>query len=117
VNVWDISTGKKLLTLEGFNQVLGSIVVSRDERRLVTSNIGQEPIRFWDTESWDELLNLQGRSGYYLGNPRFLSDGNTLATDEVGLESGTARILLWRPPSWEEIAAAEAKEKTESKQP
>src|SRR6185503_1611387 len=102
----------KLTSLEGHNQVLSRIVLSPDERRLITSTIGQgEPIRFWDTESWNELLNIQGRSGCSLGNPRFLSDGHTFSAVEVDLESRVENARLWRAPSWEEIAAAEAKEK------
>jgi hypothetical protein len=36
---------------------------------------------------------------------------------EVNLQTHALDVRLWRAPSWEEIAAAEAKEKLESKQP
>jgi hypothetical protein len=67
--------------------------------------------------SWNELLNLEGRSGCVRDDPRSLSDVNTLEAEEVDFESGAKHVLLWWPPSWEEINAAEAKEKMESKQP
>jgi WD40 repeat protein len=89
----------------------GWIVLSSDEQRLVASTIGLDPIRFWDTESRNELLNLQGHPGSMLIAPRFLSDDNTLAAIEVNFESGERNVRLWRAPTWEEINAAEAREK------
>jgi eukaryotic-like serine/threonine-protein kinase len=117
VNIWNILTGKKVLSLEGHNQILSSISVSPDQRRLITSTIGQEPIRFWDTESWNELLNIQVSPGCIVSDPRFLSDGNTLAAVETDIESGIDNVRLWHVPSWAEIAAAEAKEKADARLP
>jgi hypothetical protein len=37
--------------------------------------------------------------------------------ETLQFRSRTEMVRLWRAPSWEEIAAAEAKEKTEIKQP
>jgi hypothetical protein len=71
----------------------------------------EEPIKIWGTKSWEELANI-GIDGARLFKPRFLPDGNTLAAMDAN------QVLhLWRAPSWKAIEAAEAKEKTESKQP
>jgi WD40 repeat protein len=50
--------------------------------------------------------------GSIFGLTRFSPDGNTLGT-----ESSDGTLNLWRAPSWEEINAAEAKEKAGSPQP
>ena len=81
-------------------------------RRTATSTIGQEPIKLWDTTSWEETANLEVH-GAILNVTGFLPDGNTL----VGFDSRQRVLHLWRAPSWEEIAAAEAKEKAEIKEP
>jgi len=114
-DVWDLATGTKLVSLEGFNQALLQSVVSPDEARLVTSTIGQEPIRFWDVESWNEVLNLPGRPGCLLNKPHFLSDANTLAATEVDFASGLQQVRLWRAPAWAEINAAESNDPAERK--
>ena len=55
-----------------------------------------------------ELLTLDGTS-LPLDLARWSADGDVILV-------GTP-WQVWRAPSWEEIAAAEAKEKTETKQP
>lgn len=65
------------------------------------------PSRLWDVDTRQELLNLSGiGSGL---NVRWSADGNVILAGPPW--------QAWKAPSWEEIAAAEAKEKAQKKQP
>jgi len=94
---------------------------SPDGKRLVMGSIGRHVVQVWDTESWQDVLTLQGKGASYIKS-EVSADGNTIAAlDATGL------LQLWHAPSWQEIAAAEAndppaqgdggKGKAESKQP
>jgi serine/threonine protein kinase/WD40 repeat protein len=88
-----------------------SVAFSPDNKRLAAGSSGHESIRLWDVESKEELLALDEPS-WVSWKTDFSPDGNVLGSmDEL-------RVLrLWRAPSWEEIAAAEAKEKAVIKKP
>ena len=108
INVWDVSTQDKVISFPGHNLVLRHLVLSADGRRMATSTIGQQPIKLWDTSGWEEVGSLMGRPDVHLRAPAFLSDGNTIAAIEEGLNDATVTYRLWQAPSWEEIEAAEA---------
>ena len=73
---------------------------------------GRESIRLYDTSTWLDTLTLEGAKDSLW--PTMISpDGNVIGAGS--LDGG--RLQLWRAPSWEEIAAAEAKEKMEGKLP
>ena len=117
INVWDFTTQEKKFSLPGHNLVIYKIQVSPDERRMTSSTVGSEPIKIWETQGWNEVASIEGRPGFKLVEHRFLPDGNTIAGIEANLETQAVDIRLWRAPSFEEIAATEAKERAESKQP
>jgi hypothetical protein len=52
------------------------------------------------------------RGGFVFSATGFSRDGSTIAALNL-----LGDLDLWRAPSWEEIAAAEAKEKAEMKRP
>jgi WD40 repeat protein len=88
-----------------------ALTFSEDERSLATfTTRPSAAITVWSipdgqklgTFSMDDLSNVTGQS----------PDGNV-----IGSRNGQNTLRLWRVPSWEEIAAAEAKEKTESQKP
>ncbi len=106
--IWDTSQDKKVETLYGHNLVSLGIEFSTDGRRMTSFTIGSEPIRIWDTESWQTVFSLDPKPGTFLWNSRFLSDGNTIATNEGIFATEEHWIRLWQAPSWEEIEAAEA---------
>jgi hypothetical protein len=72
-------------------------------------------MKFWHAATGKEI--------FALGPPNpvhsflFSPDGEYLAITWDSGSRGKRRVELWRAPSFEEIIAAEAKEKTESKQP
>jgi WD40 repeat protein len=81
--------------------------------RVVASGSGyaDSSIRFWDTSTWTEERVLRGHT----------DEVRAVATSEsaqlVASAGKDANLMLWRQqgksaPSWEEIAAAEGKEKT-----
>ena len=109
--VWSIEPMREIGTLRGFRQGIDSVAFSPDGSRLAAGGSGKEALKLYDTAGYQELLTLEAdASGYH--DIEFSPDGNVL-----GLMSGQGVALFWRAPSWEEIAAAEAKEKPQIKQP
>ena len=81
---------------------------SPDGRRLFSTDRRQEAVKLWDVGTRQELLTLAG-AGSALIAARWNADGNVILAGPPW--------QAWSAPSWEEIAAAEAKKKTESKKP
>jgi serine/threonine protein kinase/WD40 repeat protein len=94
------------------------VAFSPDGRRLISTSGGREAVKLWDVATRQEVLTLGGIGGS-LNGARWSADGNAIL-------AGTP-WQAWTAPSWEEIAAAEAKDplssdfgmqgKTESKKP
>jgi WD40 repeat protein len=84
------------------------IAFSPDGRRLISTCTGRDAVKLWDVGTRQELLTLSGSAGL-LYEARWTADGDAILAGPPW--------QAWRAPSWEEIAAAEAKEKAESKQP
>jgi WD40 repeat protein len=100
--------GKLIESLHGHLLVANGSAFSPDGRRLFSTCGGQEAVKLWDVGTRQELLTLAGTdSDIYL--PRWSADGDVILAGPPW--------QAWRAPSWEEIDAVEAKEKTESKQP
>jgi WD40 repeat protein/serine/threonine protein kinase len=108
--VWDAATWRPVATLGGFLNGAHSVSFSRDGRRLAISSDGKEAVRLWDTDSWQDVYTLDAPGTGFQG-AWFSPDGNTIVWG-----SQTA-LCVWRAPSWEQIAAAEAKETTRANQP
>ena len=109
VRLFDLAKGEWTEDLHGHLNGVHGLAFSADGRRLISSSLGgRETVKLWDVGTRQELLTLGG-IGAYLKEARWSADGDLIL---VG-----APWQAWRAPSWEEIAAAEAKEKTETKQP
>jgi len=111
IRLWDLATLRPAATLGSFLIGAHSVSFSQDGTRLMAGGDGDEAIKIWDINSRQELLTL-GASTDVFRTPKFSPDGNIL-----GSEQQDGVLHLWRAPSWAEIAAAEAKEKTETRQP
>ena len=109
--VWNTATWQQVATLGGVLNGVNSARFSADGKRLVVASNGNEAVKLYDTESWQEVFTL-GASGTGFKGAMFSPDGNTIVWGNQ-----TGDVYIWRAPSWEEIAAAEAKEKAESRQP
>ena len=109
--LWDVATLRETATLKGHRRSIHALDISPDGRRLATGGGGDESVKLWDMRTHQELITLFGE-GSMVNRLAFSPDGNKL----VGLNN-LGQLHIWHAPSWEKIAAAEAKEKAESKQP
>ena len=78
------------------------VTFSPDGRRLISASGGREVVKLWDVGTRQELRTLSG-TGSNLSGARWSADGDVILAGPPWQD--------WRAPSWEEIAAAEAKEK------
>ncbi len=106
VRLRDLFAHREVATLRGHVGGVWSAALSPDGRRLATGGSGaSDAVKLWDLATQRELLTLQGE-GEFFQHVAFSPDGSTLmATSFAGIAH------LWRAPSWEEIAAAEKKQK------
>jgi WD40 repeat protein len=111
VHVFDTATWRREATVGGFFNGAHSVAFSLDGKRLAVGSGGKEAVKLFDTESWQDVLTLDGQ-GYDYQSLACSPDGNI-----IGWLSSSGGLHLWRAPSWAEIAAAEAREKAEIKQP
>jgi WD40 repeat protein/predicted Ser/Thr protein kinase len=99
--LWDVPS-RRSFTVRGNYRVVYGVSFSPDGQRLISG--GGDPtdvVRLMDLGSRRYVATLPGEPDDYWFQ-EMSSDGNTLAA--IGMH-GTA--LLWRAPSWAEIAAAE----------
>jgi WD40 repeat protein len=102
--LWDVATLQPVATLKGFLLGAHSVAFSPDGRRLAAGSNGREAVKLWDVETRQELLTLSGEGSLFIGLS-FSPDGRYLmAINEAGLAH------IWTAPTWEEIAAEEAKD-------
>jgi WD40 repeat protein len=103
VRLFDPAKGEWIADLYGHMNSVAGIAFSADRRRLISTYGGREAVKLWDVGTRQELLTLVG-VGSFLSAARSSADGD---------------MILAGPPwqAWEEIAAAEAKEKPETKKP
>jgi WD40 repeat protein len=108
--VWlfDPSKGELIESLHGHMNAVFGIAFSADGRRLISTSGGREAVKLWDVGTRQELLTLGG-VGSVLTAARWSADGDVILAG--------APWQAWRAPSWEEIAAAEAKGKAQVKEP
>jgi WD40 repeat protein len=102
VRLFDAAKGELLESLHGHLNAIFGIDFSADGRRLITSSGGREAVKLWDLSTRQELLTLNG-AGSTIGTAKWTTDGNAILAGPPW--------QAWLAPSWEEIAAAEAKEK------
>jgi WD40 repeat protein len=109
--VWNTSTWGEVATLGGVLMGMNSARFSADTKRLVVASNGAEAVKLFDTESWQEVFTLAGLGTGSMG-ARFSPDGNSILW---GNKNGD--LYIWRAPSWEQIKAAEAKERSQEPAP
>jgi WD40 repeat protein len=80
VKVWDVQTGRELLTLQGHPAQISSVAFSPDGKRLASAASGT--VKVWDAQRGQEVLNLKvgGRTNRLAFSP----DGHWLAGDPGG---------------------------------
>ena len=105
VNVWDLSTRKRIGTFGRFLMAAHSVNFSPDGQRLIATSGSFEAIKLWDIHSQQQLLTLPA-DGSTLYKLRFHANGDVISAHDIGR---TDRIVhFWRAPSFEEIQEAES---------
>jgi eukaryotic-like serine/threonine-protein kinase len=108
--VWDAASWRSVATLGGLLNGAHSVGFSPDSKRLAIASDGKEAVKLWDTDSWQDVFTLEAQGTGFQG-AWFSLDGNTI------IWGNEAALHVWRAPSWEQIAAAEAKEIAGASQP
>lgn len=108
INVWDVATKKLQASLHGHNLILRNLAYSPDGQRMISTSIGSEAVKVWEPNGWQQVSRLSGWPGTSLSLASMLSDGNTIAAQELELRTGNRRMRVWQAASWDEINAAEA---------
>jgi WD40 repeat protein len=107
VSIWNLATSQLTRTLGGHTHFLRALSFSPDGTRLATANMGGKPMKLWELEDGEELLTLPGE-GFAFRMAAHSRDGQFLMA-----YNRDGALHLWSAPSWEEIAAAEAKDKAD----
>jgi WD40 repeat protein len=116
LKLWDVATGRQLLTGRGPTRAVFSVAFSPDGRRLASAGgdlrnkTAPGEVKVWDAATGEELLALQGHSGPVWG-VAFSSDGSCLASsghDQTVRvwEATTGRALLTLKGAGESTAVA-----------
>ncbi len=99
VDVWDVATGKKLLTYSGYSNGgrNSGIAFSPDGKWIATSS-NDATINVWDSETGAEVFTLTGHTGPTFG-VAFSPDGQYLASSSVD-----RTVKIWKlPKSGEQV--------------
>jgi WD40 repeat protein len=103
--LWQVPSGKLHGVLKGHVQGLGALAFSPDGKTLATGAHDRR-VKLWHVATQQEMATLP--AGGFVWRLCFSPDGRRLA---VGSHSeGRSAVRLWRASSFEEIAAAEAKD-------
>lgn len=88
VTIWDILTGKSIITLPGQNDVITSISFSPDGRKIVTG-LGDGAVKIWDVVTGNLIMNLT-----YYTDPIFTV---SFSPDGLKVIAGTfyKRAMIW----------------------
>jgi serine/threonine protein kinase/WD40 repeat protein len=108
--VWDTATWRPKATIGGFLNGAYSVAFSPDGKRLAINGGNKEAMKLCDTESWQNLITLEGQAAGTGGaNMAFSPDGNA-----IGWINANNVLQIWRAPSWAKIDAAEKAQSTDS---
>jgi WD40 repeat protein len=94
--LWDVETGRELITFNGHKARLQDLDFSPDGKRLATAS-SDNTARIWDAASGLEIASLKGHQDE-VWSVDFSRDGKSLATGSL---DGTAR--LWEVANGQEI--------------
>jgi WD40 repeat protein/serine/threonine protein kinase len=78
LKVWDIQTGRDLLTLQGHASNVTTVAFSPDGKRLASGS-DDKTLRVWDAQTGQELLTLKGHTGE-IKSVTYSPDGRRLAS-------------------------------------
>ncbi len=102
----DAATGELIEDMRGNGF---GVAFSKDGRRLISAGGGRDAVMLLDVGTRQELLNLTG-VGPLLWEASWSADGDTIIVGTPEQARHPSWWQAWHAPSWEEIAAAEAKD-------
>jgi len=82
VRVYDLASGREVLSMAGHSSWVNCLVYSPDGKRLVTGS-ADENVKLWDTTTGQEVFTLTGHSRQVIG-VAFSPDGRRLASCSYG---------------------------------
>ena len=94
--VWDVRTGREVLSLKGHEDMVLSVAFSPDGKRLASGS-ADKTIKLWDAETSREVLTLKGHEAGVL-SVAFSPHGKRLASG-----SGNATIKVWDAETGREV--------------
>jgi WD40 repeat protein len=103
IRLWDTTSLQVIDVLRGHLIGVNAVEFSPDGQRLASGSQGDEAVKLWDVPTRQEVATLSGE-GLVSDGLTFSPDGNLL----VGINA-QRKALIWRAPSFEEIAAAETR--------
>jgi WD40 repeat protein len=107
VSLWNVSDGSRIDVLKGHLRGVHSVAFLPDGQRFLSFSGDAEALKLWDIATRQEVATLPG-DGSLLTSPRISADGSVIAV------ASSKGLHVWRAPSWEKIAAAEARHKSEA---
>jgi WD40 repeat protein len=105
IRLWDVATGTERGTLRGHTLSVVGLAYSRDGRTLASAS-WDRTVRLWHLLSGRETMTLRGHTNLVV-DVVLSPEGNTLATGSLD-ES----VRFWKAASLEEIAAAQAEDRS-----
>jgi WD40 repeat protein len=97
--VWELTSGKKLMSLQGHTALLNSASFSRDGRYLVTAS-QDGTLRVWDSSTGQDLKTLRGHAGgvnsaVFSPDDRFIVSAGKDETVRVWETNSGKEIASW----------------------
>ena len=96
VRIWDVATGRQILTLLGHTAPVVKVAFSADGHSLASAGM-DHTVRLWDTITGQQLYELRGHSSI-VTDVAFSSDGRHIAS-----ASGDGTVRLWDAASGQEL--------------
>ena len=109
IKIWDIATGKELITLPGAHrEYITCVALSPDGKQIVSSDYLGE-IKVWDAANLDKAMTLIRHGNDWTGSVSFSPDGKQL----VSVGYGDKEIKVWDAATGAEIISFSGSEHTD----
>jgi WD40 repeat protein len=101
VEIWDVATGGRVITLRGHRAGVGQVMFSRDDRTLFSTSTDRT-LKLWNVATGQEVLSVTGGEDFF--ELALSPDDTTLAVGGVDIQKHS--VTLWHAPPLKEIDAS-----------